>query len=236
MDVVARLKGVEKTYQVGEVQVRALRGVDLEIASGSFLSIAGPSGSGKTTLLNLLGALDTPSAGTIEVGGNLIGGMRPKELADFRNTHLGFVFQSFNLIPVLSVTENVMFPLHLYGVSDSAERRRRVQQALEDVGIGELATRLPAELSGGQQQRVAIARALVKDPSLVLADEPTANLDSDTSREIITLMRELNQRRGTTFVFSTHDPLVMEAARRLIMLRDGQVERDEQREEAPSHA
>ncbi|MFO7768532.1 MAG: ABC transporter ATP-binding protein [bacterium] len=226
MSTVAQLKDVHKVYRAGEVEVHAVRGVTLDIEEGAFLSIAGPSGSGKTTALNLLGALDTPTRGEITVGEMSLTGLEDKVLADFRNTHLGFIFQTFNLIPVLTVYENVEFPLHLKGVRDAGERRRRVEKTLEDVGLGGMGDRRPAELSGGQQQRVAIARALVKDPTLVLADEPTANVDSDTSREIIAVMQELNEKRGTTFVFSTHDPLVMEHATRLVRLRDGQVESD----------
>jgi putative ABC transport system ATP-binding protein len=203
--------------------------VNLDIEKGSFISIAGPSGSGKTTLLNLLGGLDTPSSGSVVIDDESIEGFTSRELADFRNTHLGFIFQTFNLIPVLTVFENVEFPLHLHGISDASERGERVMAALADVGIDDLADRRPSELSGGQQQRVAIARALVKDPTMVLADEPTANLDSATSREIIALMQEMNTRRGTTFVFSTHDPLVMEHASRLVQLRDGLVESDERK-------
>ncbi len=229
MTVAARLIEVHKTYQVGTVEVPAVRGVTLEIESGAFMSIAGPSGSGKTTILNLLGALDTPTAGTIWIGDLTTEGLSPKTLADFRNTHLGFVFQTFNLIPVLTARENVELPLQLRGIADSGDRRTRVENLLQEVGIGELADRRPTELSGGQQQRVAIARALVKDPTLVLADEPTANLDSNTAGEIMGLMQSMNERHGTTFVFSTHDPMVMERATRLVRLRDGQIESDERR-------
>ena len=230
MDIAARLVDVEKTYEVGDLEVRAVRGVSLDIEAGSFLSLAGPSGSGKTTLLNLMGALDTPSTGNIWIGDAAIGGLTPKDLADFRNTHLGFVFQSFNLIPVLTARENIALPLQLQGVTDPEERRARVDAMLQDVGIGELGDRRPSELSGGQQQRVAIARALVKKPTLVLADEPTANLDTGTSEEIIAIMETMNQQLGTTFIFSTHDPLVMNHATRLIRLRDGRVESDEHSE------
>jgi putative ABC transport system ATP-binding protein len=236
MEVIARLEGVEKSYAAGELEVRALRGVTLEIERGAFLSMAGPSGSGKTTLLNLLGALDTPTSGAVVIGGVNTAGLGPKTLADFRNTRLGFVFQTFNLIPVLTAAENVEFPLQLLGVRSASERRRRAVAMLDAVGLAGMADRRPTELSGGQQQRVAIARALVKDPDIVLADEPTANLDSDTAVEIIALMRELNARLGTTFVFSTHDPLVMDGATRLVRLRDGLVESDERRVLEASHA
>jgi len=229
MTVTARLEEVKKIYRVGDLEVPAVRGVSLAIEAAAFLSIAGPSGSGKTTILNLLGALDTPTAGRIEIGGRSTEGMSSKDLADFRNTHLGFVFQTFNLIPVLTVRENVEFPLQLHGISDREERQTRVDTMLSEVGLAAMADRRPTELSGGQQQRVAIARALVKSPTLVLADEPTANLDSATASEIVDLMQSMNEKHGTTFIFSTHDPMVMERATRLVQLRDGLVESDERR-------
>ncbi len=229
MSVAARCADVTKDYRVGDLQVTAVRGVTLDIESGAFLSLAGPSGSGKTTLLNLLGALDTPTSGSIWIGDLATEGMSSKALADFRNTHLGFVFQTFNLIPVLTAQENVELPLQLLGIADGEDRRARVKTMLEEVGLAGLGDRRPAQLSGGQQQRVAIARALVKSPTLVLADEPTANLDSTTALEIIALMRSMNEKFATTFVFSTHDPLVMEHATRLVRMRDGQVEADERR-------
>jgi putative ABC transport system ATP-binding protein len=235
MEAIARLEAVEKVYRAGEVEVPALRGVTLEIERGAFLSLAGPSGSGKTTLLNLLGALDAPTSGHVEIGGVSMETLGPKAMADFRNSRLGFIFQTFNLIPVLTAGENVGFPLQLLGVRDAGERRNRVESMLEAVGLAGLADRRPRELSGGQQQRVAIARALVKSPDLVLADEPTANLDSDTAEGIMTLMQELNGTLGTTFVFSTHDPLVMDHATRLVGLRDGRIESDEPRVMEPSH-
>lgn len=229
MTAAARLTDVRKTYRTDHLEVPAVRGVSLEIEAGAFLSIAGPSGSGKTTLLNLLGALDTPTGGTIEVGGRATTGLSARDLADFRNAHLGFVFQTFNLIPVLTARENVELPLQLQGLRERADRRDRVERILTEVGLGDLMDRRPTELSGGQQQRIAIARALVKGPALVLADEPTANLDSVTAGEIMALMKAMNQRLGTTFVFSTHDPLVMAHATRLVRLRDGRVESDERR-------
>ena len=235
MSTAARLVDVEKTYRVGDLEVPAVRGVTLEIEAAAFLSIAGPSGSGKTTILNLLGALDTPSSGAIWIGEQSTEGLSSKTLADFRNTHLGFIFQTFNLIPVLTVRENVEFPLQLQGLGDGSDGNGKVQAMLEEVGIGELADRRPMELSGGQQQRVGIARALVKGPTLVLADEPTANLDSVTATEIMALMQRLNDERGTTFIFSTHDPLVMDHATRLIRLRDGRVESDERRNGGGGH-
>ncbi|MEZ4586248.1 MAG: ABC transporter ATP-binding protein [Gemmatimonadales bacterium] len=230
MAPVATLNGVEKSYRLGRREVPAVRGVTLSIERGSFLALAGPSGSGKTTLLNLLGALDLPSSGTVEIGERSTTGLSDDALADFRNAHLGFVFQTFNLIPVLTARENVEFPLLLLGVSDPAERARRAEAMLAQVGLEGMADRRPAELSGGQQQRVAIARALVKGPALVLADEPTANLDSDTAGEVMALMREMNQTSGATFVFSTHDPLVMSHATRLVRLRDGRIESDERKD------
>jgi putative ABC transport system ATP-binding protein len=234
MTAAAQLADVRKTYRTDHLEVPAVRGVSLEIEAGAFLSIAGPSGSGKTTLLNLLGALDTPTAGTIVIGGRTTDGLSPRALADFRNAHLGFVFQTFNLIPVLTARENVELPLQLQGLADRAERGARVEAILRDVGLEEMMDRRPNELSGGQQQRIAVARALVKEPTLVLADEPTANLDTATAHEIMDLMREMNSRQGTTFVFSTHDPLVMDHATRIVRLRDGMVESDERRE--PDHA
>ncbi|UCG87149.1 MAG: ABC transporter ATP-binding protein [Gemmatimonadota bacterium] len=224
---VARLIDVHKTYMVGRVRVPAVRGVTLDIEHGAFMSIAGPSGSGKTTILNLLGALDTPTSGTVQIGDGTTDGLSLKTLADFRNTHLGFVFQTFNLIPVLTVRENVDFPLQLQGIGNKRERNERVMKILQEVGLGDLVDRRPTELSGGQQQRVAVARALVKGPRLVLADEPTANLDSETAGEIMALMQMMNEKHGTTFIFSTHDPLVMERASRLVRLHDGRVASDE---------
>ena len=229
-DLAARARNVTKTYRVGDLSVPAVRGVDLDIERGAFLSMAGPSGSGKTTLLNLLGALDTVSSGEIWIGGHSINGLSNKELADFRNTNLGFVFQTFNLVPVLTVVENAELPLQLRGMTERDERRSIVEKILVEVGLGDLMDRRPNELSGGQQQRVAIARALVKKPTLVLADEPTANLDSETAKEIMGLMQKMNEKFGTTFVFSTHDPLVMEHATRLVLLRDGIIESDERTE------
>jgi putative ABC transport system ATP-binding protein len=227
MSVAARMVEVKKTYRVGDIEVPAVRGVSLDVEPGSFLSIAGPSGSGKTTILNLLGALDTPTSGTIQIGEQTTEGLSSKALADFRNTHLGFVFQTFNLIPVLTIRENVEFPLQLQGITDAHDRRQRVEEILEEVGLGGMIDRRPNELSGGQQQRVAVARALVKNPTLILADEPTANLDSTTAGEVMALMQSINENRGSSFVFSTHDPLVMDHATRLIRLRDGLIESDE---------
>jgi putative ABC transport system ATP-binding protein len=223
MTAAARLTDVRKTYRTDHLEVAAVRGISLEIEPAAFLSIAGPSGSGKTTLLNLLGALDTPTSGTIAVGDRTTAGLTARELADFRNAHLGFVFQTFNLVPVLTARENVELPLQLRGVADRAERRSRVEAILRDVGLAEMMDRRPNEMSGGQQQRVAIARALVKGPTLVLADEPTANLDHDTAYRILELMKKMRDEQGTTFVFSTHDPKIVNEAEVVLTLEDGRL-------------
>lgn len=226
------LHGVKKDYMQGKMAVPALRGIDLEIEAGEFTTIAGPSGSGKTTLLNLVGCLDTPTAGTITLEGKDLSKLNKTQLADIRRESIGFVFQSYNLIPVLTAYENVEFALALLsnGTPESAEdRRSKVMQILADVGLKGLENRRPNDLSGGQQQRVAIARALVKSPHLILADEPTANLDSDTGKAILDLMLQMNQEKGTTFVFSTHDPMVMEYARRVVIVRDGHIAEDKRR-------
>ena len=222
------VENVVKTYPTGESVVHALRGVSLEVAQGEFLSIAGPSGSGKTTLLNLVGCIDAADSGEITIGGTRVSRMKRDELAMFRRRNLGFVFQTFNLIPVLSAAENVSFALSLLGMPDR-EIRDRTRAILAEVGLAGMEDRLPSRLSGGQQQRVAVARALVKEPSIVLADEPTANLDSDTGKAILELMRAMNEARRTTFVFSTHDPMVMDFARRLLRLHDGAIASDERR-------
>jgi putative ABC transport system ATP-binding protein len=219
-------RGVTKSYLPGKVVVQALRGIDLTIEHGEFIAIEGPSGSGKTTLLNLIGAIDTPTSGDILLKGRSLLGLRETELADIRRDHVGFIFQTFNLIPVLSALENVEFPLLIGGHDSHHWRAHRAQSLLEEVGLGDMIHRRPMELSGGQQQRVAIARALVKEPSLILADEPTANLDSDTSRDIMELMETMNRHKGVTFVFSTHDPRVLPFARRRITIRDGRLVED----------
>jgi putative ABC transport system ATP-binding protein len=216
------VREVSKTYRLGKLDVEALSGVTLSVGAGEFMAIAGPSGSGKTTLLNLIGCLDTPSSGEIEIDGEAVGALSPGRRAELRARKLGFVFQTFNLIPVLTAYENVEYPLLIRrGVTDVAGR---VRAALEQVGLGDRARHRPPELSGGQQQRVAIARALVASPALVLADEPTANLDSATGNDIIALMRRLNRERGTTFVFSTHDPRIMKAADRVVEISDGRLQ------------
>ena len=222
------LEGVRKDYRQGRLTVPALRGIDLEVESGEFMAIAGPSGSGKTTLLNLIGCLDTPTEGVIRLDGIELAKLPKAQLADIRRRRIGFVFQSYNLIPVLTAYENVEFSLALLG-ENSSNVKDRVMRILADVGLSGLENRRPGDLSGGQQQRVAIARALVKGPDLVLADEPTANLDSETGKAIIELMLEMNQKKGTTFIFSTHDPMVMNYARRLVTVRDGRIAEDRRR-------
>jgi len=213
---------IHRTYQSGDTRVHALRGVSLQIAAGEFVAIAGPSGSGKSTLLNILGCLDLPDSGTVEVGGVSLQSADDRARTAYRRQNMGFIFQSFNLIPVLTAAENVALALALTGVR-TAERMQRANAALAEVGLAGMENRRPSRLSGGQQQRVAIARALVKQPQVVLADEPTANLDSDTGRSILELMQSLNQSHGTTFVFSTHDAMVMEFSNRVIRLHDGLV-------------
>ncbi len=230
MPVIAELKEVTKVYGTDTpVPVTALREVTLSIEAGEFTAIAGPSGSGKTTLLNMLGALDRPTSGEVVVVGHRLNELNRNQRADFRLWHVGFVFQTYNLIPVLTAEENAEFVLLLRGVGEK-ERRESVRAILQEMGIGpELWGRKPSELSGGQQQRVAVARALVARPDLILADEPTANLDSQTAARLLDIMREMNERHGATFVFSTHDPMVMERARRLVHLRDGRIVSDETR-------
>ncbi len=214
---------VAKVYQLGKTEVHALRHVDLVVQRGEFLSIAGPSGSGKTTLLNLVGGVDVPTSGTVWVDGEDTSRLTERALTRLRLDHIGFIFQTFNLVAVLTVFQNVEFPLLLQGRMTAAERERRVNELLESVGLADHARHRPSELSGGQRQRVAVARALVARPPLVLADEPTANLDSKTGGTIIDLMREMNRRDGTTFIFSTHDPKVMAHASAIVRLEDGRV-------------
>jgi putative ABC transport system ATP-binding protein len=219
------VKGLFKDYQVGKVLFPALRGIDLVIGDCEFTAIAGPSGSGKTTLLNVIGCLDTMSRGDVIINGTSVTSLSHQEKAELRRDKIGFIFQTFNLIPVLTAYENVEMPLLITNTA-AAEKKERITGILGEVGLADYLHRRPNEMSGGQQQRVAIARALVKNPAMVLADEPTANLDSATGREILKLMKELNRRYKTTFIFSTHDPLVMDFAERIIMLRDGQVVND----------
>ena len=226
---VVTAKGLVKNYRNGQTEVQALRGIDLVIEEGEFTSLAGPSGSGKTTLLNLIGCLDRATSGELLFDGIEVGNLSPVDQARVRREKIGFVFQTYNLIPVLTAFENVELPLVLLRRYPEEEIKERVHRLLAEVGLGGLEHRRPADLSGGQQQRVAIARALVKEPRLVLADEPTANLDSENAKAILDLMRRLNEKRGVTFLFSTHDPLVMEYAARLVTLRDGRIVKDERR-------
>jgi putative ABC transport system ATP-binding protein len=216
---------VKKTYSDNGVPVHAVRGIDLRITTGEFSAIVGPSGSGKTTFLNIISGLDTPTEGKVLLNGKLLSEMSGRELSDFRRDNIGFIFQAYNLIPVLTVEENIEYIMLLQGVPKQ-ERHNRVLRILTDVGLQGMADRLPTQLSGGQQQRVAIARAMVSRPALILADEPTANLDSETGAALLDMMRELNRKTGMTFLFSTHDEMVMERARRLIILKDGRIESD----------
>ncbi len=219
------VQGLTKEYKQGELVVHALQGVDISIEPGEFTALMGPSGSGKTTLLNLMGGLDEPTAGHIRINDKDLASIGAAGRSRMRLNHLGFVFQAYNLIPVLSAYENAEFVLLLQGVPE-AERRQTVMAMLEAVGLKGMENRRPNELSGGQQQRVAVARAIAGKPSLVLADEPTANLDSKTGDELIALMRQLNEERKATFVFATHDPKVMEQAKRVVHLVDGKVTED----------
>ena len=224
------MQGVKKIYRQGKIEVPALRGIDLKVETGEFTTIFGPSGSGKTTLLNLIGCLDKPTNGQIEFDGEQLSGLDKKSLAMIRRYNIGFIFQSYNLIPVLTAYENVEFAIRLINKHNEKELREKVMKILAAVGLEGLEDRKPNELSGGQKQRVAIARALVKEPKLVLADEPSANLDSKTSEEVLQVMVKMNQELGTTFIFSTHDPRVMDYARRLIEIRDGLISKDQRRE------
>ena len=224
---IVELSGVDKDYPLGKVVVHALKDITLQIAKGEFIAIAGPSGSGKTTLLNLVGCVDVATRGQVVVDGQSTAELGDKDLTNLRLYKLGFIFQTFNLVPVLNVFQNIEFPLLLQGGLSTSERKQRVEEIVEKVGITPQITQRPGELSGGQRQRVAIARALVSQPLIVLADEPTANLDSGTGRKIIELMKELNQTDQTTFIFSTHDPRIMEHAHRVIELEDGMIVLDQ---------
>jgi len=225
------LKNVKKIYHQGVINVPALKGVELIVEKGEFTTVFGPSGSGKTTLLNVIGCLDKPTEGEIYFTGDNIAELDKQHLAEIRRKNIGFVFQSYNLIPVLTAYENVEFAIKILKNISSREIKKRVFKMLELVGLQGLENRKPNELSGGQKQRVAIARSLVKKPKLVLADEPTANLDSKTGEDVLKIMLEMNEELKTTFLFSTHDPLVMDYAQRKIELKDGQITRDERREE-----
>jgi putative ABC transport system ATP-binding protein len=216
---------VQKTYRQGQIEINALKDISLAIEKGEFLAVAGPSGSGKTTLLNLIGGLDVSDAGSIIVNGYAFDQMSQSQLARLRLHQVGFVFQAYNLIPVLSAAENVEFVMLLQGVPAN-ERHKRARAILDDVGLEGKYDRRPSELSGGQQQRVAVARAIVSNPSIVLADEPTANLDSTTGTGLLDMMQKMNTEKNVTFIFSTHDSMVMDYARRLILLHDGRLEED----------
>jgi putative ABC transport system ATP-binding protein len=220
-----KVRNLTRIYKQGELEVHALRGIDMDLQSREFAALVGPSGSGKTTLLNIIGVLDHPTAGTVEVEGRNVATLNKGEAAEFRLQHVGFIFQAYNLVPVLTAYENAEFTLLLRGVKHE-QRRDTVMPLLERVGLADMANRKPHELSGGQQQRVAVVRALATSPRVVLADEPTANLDSESSESLMTLMEELNEELGTTFLFSTHDPVVIDRARRLIKLLDGRVDHD----------
>ena len=226
-DVLVSASDVTKVYRTGKVEAHALRGVTLDVRAGDFLSIVGPSGSGKTTFLNLVGALDSATDGTLEVLGNETSLLSRRRRADLRLRSLGFVFQAYNLVPVLTARENVEFVLELQGVG--AERFARAREVLEELGLSEFADRRPLEMSGGQQQRVAVARAVASRPRLVLADEPTANLDGENAEVLMNMMRRLRDEQGMTFIFSTHDPRVIAHASRVVTLTDGRVTKDEVR-------
>jgi putative ABC transport system ATP-binding protein len=231
MNNVFEINEVSKIYgdqNNEETLVHALNSVDLTIKEGEFTAIVGPSGSGKTTMLNIMSGLDDVTTGKVFLGGKDISSMSGNELSDFRRDHIGFIFQAYNLIPVLTVRENVEYIMLLQGV-DANERKRRVADILKEVGLEGKEKRLPNELSGGQKQRVAVARAIVSKPKIILADEPTANLDSHTGMELVEMMRDLNERHNFTFVFSTHDPIIMERAKRLVILKDGEIFKDETR-------
>ena len=223
---IVKLDNIHKTYRTGKIDFPALRGISFSVNEGEFLSIAGPSGSGKTTILNIIGCLDKPTEGRIYFDDFDITDSPFSKLSDLRRGKIGFVFQTFNLIPVLTARENVEFPLILEGLKGSTARMARVEEILTDMGLQDFMDRRPNEMSGGQQQRVAVARALVKKPRLILADEPTANLDSKTGEDILNLMLDINKKTSTTFVFSTHDKMVMDFASRLILLRDGRLDSD----------
>ncbi len=222
-EVIVSLRDVEKSYPLGKILVHAVRGVSFEIHKGEFSALAGPSGSGTTTVLNMIGCVDTPTRGEVSVAGQLTNGLDDKGLTKLRLFKVGFIFQTFNLVPVLTAYQNVEFPLLLQKNVPKDERARRVKDYLAKVGLADKAAHRPGELSGGQRQRVAIARALVTNPAIVLADEPTANLDSQTGLEILDLMKTLNERDGTTFIFSTHDQKVIERAHRVLWLEDGKL-------------
>ncbi len=228
MATVIETKNLYRSFGSDETKVVALNDVSVQIATGEFTAIVGPSGSGKTTLLHLIGGLDMPDNGLVNLSGTNIASMSGNQLSDFRRDHIGFIFQAYNLIPVLSAEENIEYIMLLQGIKAS-ERRKQVNEMLALVGLEGLGSRRPAQLSGGQQQRVAVARAMASKPDIILADEPTANLDSKTGVSLLEVMRELNETRNMTFVFSTHDEKIMERATRLIHLSDGKIEKDERK-------
>lgn len=221
---IIEINGLKKNYALGKTTVHALRGVDLTITKGDLLSVIGPSGSGKTTLLNVIGCIDSATEGNVKISGREITSLNDRQITDIRLHHIGFIFQTFNLIPVLDCLENVEFPLLLMKKHSKGEVRKRAEKLIDEVGLSEYKKHRPAELSGGQRQRVAIARALVTNPDIVLADEPTANLDSVTGAQILDLMKEMNKKENTTFIFSTHDPNVIKYARAVVKIRDGLIE------------
>ncbi len=226
---ILRMENISKIYNTNHISVHALSDFSLRIEQGEFLSLAGPSGSGKTTALNLIGCLDKPTKGKLYIDDIDVSSKSSSELALLRRNDIGFIFQTFNLIPTLSAFENVELPLILKGKLSMKDRRYSVEQILTTVGLKDLLDRKPSDMSGGQQQRVAIARALVKEPKLILADEPTANLDSETGKSVLELMLQLNEEKGLTFIFSTHDPMVMDFAKRIVMLKDGKTHSDNKR-------
>ena len=218
---IIEIQQLKKDYALGKTTVHALRGIDFSVEQGNLISIIGPSGSGKTTLLNIIGCIDNASEGSVRVGNQEVTALNDKQITDMRLHKIGFIFQTFNLIPVLNALENVEFPLLLMKQHTKAEVRRKAEKLMDEVGLAEYAHHRPAELSGGQRQRVAIARALVTNPDIVLADEPTANLDSTTGAQILDLMREMNRIENTTFIFSTHDANVLKYAREVVKIKDG---------------
>lgn len=223
-------ENLKKTYFSGGVPVKAVRGIDLTIHSREFSAIVGPSGSGKTTLLNLISGLDKATEGEIHFKGRKLSDMKSSELSDLRRDHIGFIFQAYNLIPVLTVEENIEYIMLLQGISKE-ERHQRVIEILKEIHLDGFEDRKPPQISGGQQQRVAVARAMVSKPSLILADEPTANLDSKTGESLLDMMRKMNETTGMTFVFSTHDPMVMKKAQRLITIKDGRISEEKRKQE-----
>jgi len=227
-DKIIETKKLVKIYEESKVKVNALRGIDLTVKKGEFMAIAGPSGSGKTTLLNIIGGLDSPTEGEVIVGGKDLSGLSKSELSEMRLNSLGFIFQAYNLIPVLSALENVEYVMLLQGVKQE-ERQKRAEEILKEVGLGDYINARPNEMSGGQQQRVAVARAIVSNPNVVLADEPTANLDSTTGESLLVMMSEMNKKRDVTFVFSTHDAMVMKHSERLVILKDGKITEDKKK-------